>query len=85
MGQPENLGEVVDVFLGILDLLVPLIFSVTLLYVVWKIVQLWILSPGEVDKVQEGKRVALTGIIALVFMSGIWGILALLRVGIFGY
>jgi len=33
---------------------------------------------------EEGKYVAIVGVIALVIMSGIWGILQILRSSIFG-
>ena len=84
MFTPKNFADLVDVFLGIIASVIPVIFSVTLLFILWKVVQLWILNPGEAEKIEEGKRVALIGVIALVIMSGIWGILALLRDGIFG-
>ena len=84
MRTPTDFASLVDVFLGILQSVVPVIFSVTLLYILWKVVQLWILNAGETEKIAEGKRVAFIGVIALVIMAGIWGILALLREGIFG-
>ena len=84
MITPTNFAELVNVFLDILAAVVPLIFSVTLLVIIWKIFRLWIFSPADADKIAEGKQVALIGVIALVIMSGIWGILAILRSGLFG-
>lgn len=81
---PQNFAELVDFFIGILSLVVPLIFSLALLFIIWKIVDAWILNSDNPGKVDEGKQYALWGVLVLVVMSAIWGILALLRSSIFG-
>ena len=81
---PHNFAELVDQFIGILSLLVPLLFSLALLVIVWKIVDAWILNAGDTTKVEEGKQLAIVGVIVLVVMSGIWGILRILRYSLFG-
>jgi hypothetical protein len=80
-----NFADLVDVFLGINQLLVLLIFALTFLVLAWTVIRTWIIGGGDEHEVESGKRVVTIGIIALVVMSGIWGILALLRAGIFGY
>ncbi|MEZ4200645.1 MAG: hypothetical protein R3B69_03625 [Candidatus Paceibacterota bacterium] len=72
-------AQIIDILSGV----VPLIFSLTLLVIVWKVVSLWIMNPGEADKIEEGKKIVVVGVIALVIMSGIWGILAILRDSLF--
>ena len=84
-GAPYNFAELVGQFIGILSLVIPLLFSLSLLVIVWKIIDTWIINAGDVSKVDEGKKFVLYGVIVLVVMSGIWGILALLRASIFGY
>lgn len=69
--------------IGILSGVIPLIFSLTLLVIVWKVVNLWIINGGEADKIEDGKKIVLVGVIVLVIMSGIWGILAILRDSLF--
>lgn len=81
--MPRNFAEVVDVFLDFVSLLVPLIFSVALLVIVWRIVDAWVLHADEPTKVEEGKQYALWGVLVLVVMSALWGIVALLRSSIF--
>ena len=82
--MPGNFAQLVDQFIGILSLIIPFIFSLTLLIIVWRVVDLWIINAGDVTKIEEGKQVVVVGIIVLVIMSGIWGILALLRASLFG-
>lgn len=81
---PRNFAELVDLLIGILSLLIPLIFALALLFIIWRIVEAWIINADNATKVEEGRQYALWGIIALVVMSAIWGILALLRSSIFG-
>lgn len=81
---PRNFAELVDFFIGFLSLVIPLIFTLSLLFIIWKIVDSWILNSDNTTKVDEGKQYALWGVLVLVVMSAIWGILALLRGSIFG-
>ena len=81
---PRNFAELVDLLIGLLSLVIPLIFSLTLLFLIWKIVDSWIMNSDNPSKVDEGKQYALWGVLVLVVMSAIWGILALLRGSIFG-
>lgn len=83
-GPPNNFSELVADLIYLISLVIPLIFTLTLLVIVWKVIDAWILNGGDTTKVEEGKQTVLIGVIALVVMSGIWGILALLRGSLFG-
>jgi len=65
-------GEIVYV-------LIFVVFAVTLVAIMWQIINAWIIHGGESTKVTEGKKTILIGIIVLTIMSAIWGIVALLR------
>lgn len=80
----NNFADFVGVIIGILSGVIPLLFALAVLVITWKVVSLWILNPGEADKIAAGKQVVVVGVIVLVIMSGVWGILALLRDGLFG-
>jgi len=81
---PENFAELVGFFISILELIVPLIFSLTLLVIVWKMIDSWIINADNPSKIKEGKQYVLWGIIVLVVMSTVWGVLRLLRNSLFG-
>lgn len=72
-------ADMVGQFITILNALIPLIFALTLLVIVWKVVDAWIIGAGDQYKIEEGKKTVLIGVIALVVMSGIWGILGILQ------
>lgn len=79
----QNFSDVVDKLLGIINLIVPLLFGLTLLYIIWGVVDAWIIHGGDEGRVEEGKNTLIVGIIALVVMSGIWGILSILKNSLF--
>lgn len=81
--QPENFGELVSDLIYLISLVIPLIFGLTLLVIIWKLTDAWILHGDDATKASEGKQVALWGVIALVVMSSVWGILAVLRHSLF--
>ena len=81
---PRNFSEFVFVLVDLIQLLVVLIFALTFIVLIWAIVNTWILKGGEQESVEKGKKVVTTGVIVLVIMLGVWGIIELLRAGIFG-
>lgn len=83
MNPPTTFAELVGVFLGLINLLIPLVFSVAFLVIVWKIVDAWVINAGDESKRAEGKATALIGVVVLVVLVSVWGILTLLRNSIF--
>lgn len=80
---PADFKELVAQILGIANLLIPVIFGLTLIVLIWGIAQTWVIGGGDPTKIEEGKKIALWGIIALVVMSGLWAIVALIKNSIF--
>jgi len=79
----SNFADLVNVLIGFILLLIPLLFGLTILFVVWKLIDAWIINAGDEGKVSEGKQIALAAVIGLVVMSGIWGILRALQASLF--
>jgi hypothetical protein len=79
----QNFSDLVATFIEMISLLIPLIFGLTFLVIAWKVIDAWIINGGDESRVEEGKKTILVGIIALVVMSGIWGILAALQSSLF--
>ena len=81
---PKNFKDFVNIIVDLNQTLVSLIFALTFIVLAWTIVNTWIIKGGDEAEVEKGKKVITIGIIVLIIMSGIWGILALLRAGLFG-
>tara|TARA_B100000745_G_scaffold273683_1_gene202198 strand:+ start:2880 stop:3137 length:258 start_codon:yes stop_codon:yes gene_type:complete len=84
MTGPSNFAELVGVVTNYISLLVPIVFALTFLYIAWGIINAWIINGGDEQAVEEGKKIALIGVVALTFMFGIWGVLRILQ-GAFGW
>ena len=80
----NTFADVVGLFTGFIALLVPILFSLTFLVIAWGIIKAWVINGGDEAAVAEWKNIALSGVIALVFMFGIWGLLQILQTSIFG-
>lgn len=79
----NSFSDLVDAFIELIQLLIPLLFALTLLLIVWRVVDAWIIHGADESKIEEGKNTIIVGIIALVVMSGIWGILSILQSSLF--
>jgi hypothetical protein len=82
---PRNFAEVVNVILYYVQLLIPIVFALTFIVLSWGVVKSWIMNDGSAEKVSEGRTLVLYGVIGLLVMSGLWGLLALLRNSFFGF
>lgn len=78
-----NFASLVEVFLDIINLAIPVIFAITLLVVIWKVFQAWIVNGGDPSSIEAGKKTVLVAVIVFIFMTGIWGIVQLLRDSLF--
>lgn len=83
--MPRNFAELVDFFLYMISLLVPLIFGLALLVIIWKVIDAWVFHAGDPKKLEEGRQYALWGILVLVVMSSVWAIIRIFRSSLFGY
>jgi hypothetical protein len=75
---PETFSELVGFFLGLINQIIPLIFGLAFLFIVWKLIDAWIIHPDDGSRREEGKTIIITGVIVLVLMVSAWGILNLL-------
>jgi len=67
----------------LLDIVIPVVVALALLYFFWGLAQ-FILKAGGDTGIEEGKKKMVWGIIALFVMLSIWGFVSLLSFTIFG-
>ncbi len=80
----STFSDFVGTILELIQLLIVGIFGLTFLVLIWGIARAWIIHGGDEKSIEEGKKIVTVGIIVLVIMSGLWGIVSLLRAGLFG-
>ena len=54
------------------------------MYVIWKLVDAWVINAGDPKKQEAGKAYAIVGVIAFALMLSVWGLVALFREFLFG-
>lgn len=81
---PKDFKGLVGIVTGLISIMVPFIFALTILTIMWGVIKAWIIQGGDEKGVDSGKQIALVGIIALIIMSAVWGIVALLKNSFFG-
>ncbi|MCA9367999.1 hypothetical protein KC887_07120 [Candidatus Kaiserbacteria bacterium] len=80
---PTDFASLVQLVVGLINLLIPAIFGVVFVFFVWKIIDAWILNAGDERKVAEGKQYVLWAILLFALMVSTWGIVALLQSSFF--
>lgn len=84
MQTPTDFESFVNVIVSFINLLIPLLFAVVFLYLMWKIIDAWILNVGDETKRSDGKKYVIAAVIAFFVMLSAWGIIAIIRNAIFG-
>ena len=80
---PTTYSGLVYFIVDIINVLIPLLFAVVFLYLVWKIIDSWILNAGDEVKRGEGKKYAFASVIVFVLMISAWGIVRLIKESLF--
>jgi hypothetical protein len=75
----NSFSDLVSELISIIDLAVPLVFSLTIVFLAWKVFDAWVINGGDAQKVESGKKIVVVGTIALVVMVGVWGLVRLLQ------
>lgn len=81
---PTSFAGFVDFIIGILNQIVGLVFVVVFVFMLWKLVDVWIINVDDEKKRTGGKSIALTAVLVFVLMLLTWGIVAMIRSSVFG-
>jgi uncharacterized membrane-anchored protein len=85
MPTPTTFQGLVNGLLGLINIIIPTILGLIFLFLVWKIIDSWIINAGDESKREEGKQYAIVATIVMVLMVIAWGLVAMLRSSIFGF
>jgi uncharacterized membrane-anchored protein len=81
---PTNFRDLVNFIIGFINVLIPALFGVLFLYIVWRIIDAWIIHADDETKREEGKRLLITAVLVFVLMVSAWGIVAMIKQSVFG-
>ena len=81
---PTDFRGVVLFVINFINILIPAIFGLLFLFIIWKIIDAWVIHAGDEKKREEGKRLVTVAILVFVLMISAWGIVTLIKTSIFG-
>ena len=84
METPTTFAGLVKFIVDFINILIPAMFGLVFLYLVWKIIDAWIIHAGDEKKLEEGKQMVTVAVIVFVLMVSTWGIVALIKSTLFG-
>lgn len=76
--QLDQLTNLVESIRGIVDILIPLVFALAILFFFWGLAQ-FILAAGDESAASAGKSKMIWGIVAIAVMASIWGLVFFLQ------
>lgn len=79
MPTPTTYTGLVNLIIGFINVLIPAMFALIFVWLVWKIIDAWVIHAGDPAKREEGRRMAVTAVIVLVIAVSVWGIVALIK------
>lgn len=81
--QNLNFTSLVDKLSDIANAIIPFLIGAALVLIIWGILS-YVRNAGDSEKVAEGRRVIIYGIIALFLMLSFWGFVILIKNSLFG-
>lgn len=84
MTTPTTFKGLVGFIIDFINILIPTLFALLFVYIVWKIIDAWILNAGNEEKREEGKSLVTTAVLVFVLMVMAWGVVSLIKQSLFG-
>jgi predicted PurR-regulated permease PerM len=84
MNRPETFSDLTLGIINLINIIIPLLFAVVLVYIFWKVIDAWVLHGDEQAKRQEGRQLLLIGVLVFVLMLVTWGVVSLIQTAFFG-
>jgi hypothetical protein len=82
--MPTDFKGLVESIINFINILIPTLFGVLFVYVIWKIIDAWVIHGNDEKKRGEGRRLVSIAVLVLVLMVSTWGIVTLIKKSIFG-
>lgn len=83
MVTPTSYKELVESIIVIIQLAIPTLFGVLFVYMMWKMIDSWVLHAGDQMKREEGRKYAVAGVLVFVLMISAWGIVTMIKSSLF--
>ena len=81
--MPNTFAGLVNLIIDIITVTISAIFGLLFIYVMWKLIDAWILNAHDETKRSEGRRFALLAVVIVAVMVTVWGIVAIIQTSLF--
>lgn len=75
-GTPGTFQYAIGQFQGILNVVIPIMVTLAVIYFIWGVVQY--VTSGDAEKKEQGQQHMIWGLIGIFVIVSIWGLVALL-------
>lgn len=76
---PTTYSGLVELLIDFINILIPAMFALVFAWIIWRIIDAWVLHAGDPNKIEEGKRMVLTAVFVMVVALSVWGIVQIIR------
>lgn len=76
---PTTYGGLVNLIIRFINILIPAMFALVFVWLIWRITDAWVLHAGDPAKREEGRRLAVTAVVVMVIALSVWGIVQIIR------
>jgi len=74
MSYADLVGQVIS----LINLVIPAMFALIFVWLVWRVIDAWVLHADDPGKREEGRRMAITAVVVMVLAISAWGIVRLI-------
>ncbi len=84
MNKPSTYTDLVNGIIDIVNYLIYAFYVFLYAYLIWKMIDCWILNAGDEKKTEEGKKYLFASIIAGIIFFTLFAFIKLLKTSLFG-
>lgn len=85
MNRDQDFAGLVETLIEIINnALIPLLIACLLVFIIYKVIDVFLIHADDEQKRADGRRLLVISVVVMSVIIAIWGIIAFLRVSIFG-
>lgn len=81
---PTTYQGLVALILNFVNILIPAMFGLVFIWLIWRVIDAWVINAGDPQKREEGRRMAVTAVVVMVVAVSVWGIVQVIRSSFLG-
>lgn len=71
--------DIIAQIISVIDSIMAVVVAGIVIVFMWRILSAWFIGGGDPKEIERGRQSALVGLFVLIFVFGLWGIVAIVR------